>query len=127
MYKQIMKIKGALRTPVIKEVPSEKEIPLKKGKDRQRIEEAVFDIPDSVADNAKMISLLLSILSRVYGVLDDTQKDQLTTEDRELIENTFDLFQTIDTRADKQFQAEGFGLVEKLMRRQQSIADIIEG
>ena len=98
----------------------------KKAKYRVIIEKEVFDIYDSVADNAKMISLIFSLLYRIYDALPNDIKNSINEKDRQIIEYAFEKFKSIKTRADVQFQTEGLKLIDKLMDRQYRIAKIIE-
>lgn len=98
----------------------------KKAHVRKQINEEVFDLEDSVADNAKMISLLISVLSRIYNSLDETIKDNMSAEDRALVDMTFNKFSTIHTRADVQFAQEGPDMIDKLLNRQGAIGDILK-
>jgi len=98
----------------------------KKMKTRKEINENVFDLDDSVADNSKMISLLTTIISRMYDTFSDEQKDLMDSADREMIEYTFAKFKDTNTRADVQFATEGIGLVDKLLDRQGQIGTIVK-
>ena len=91
---------------------------------RSRINNEVFDLHDSVADNAKMISLLFSLIMRMYGTYTDTQKGRLDTEDRALIEDLFNSFASSTTLADLQVQESGAAAISKLLERQARIAEI---
>ncbi len=97
-----------------------------KTKARYQIQENVFDIKDSIADNAKMISLVLSVMKRMWETTPQAQKDLMSTEDLALINSTFDLFASTTTHADNLFAGEGFALVERLMQRQQQVGDILK-
>ena len=96
-----------------------------KAKQRLEIEKQVFDIPDSVADNAKMILLMLSMNMRLYEAMTDEIKDNLSDEDRVMIEYTFEKYKSIKTRMDIQFATEGIGLIDKLMDRQEKIGKVL--
>lgn len=126
MYKQTTKINGALRSNAVTEVLDQEPKADKKSLSRLQIQEEVFDNSDSIADNAKMISLMMTLVSRIYDVLDDTQKDNLSTDDRNLIEYTFNKFSNTNTRADVQFASEGITLIDKLLDRQASIGNIVK-
>ena len=98
----------------------------KKARVRYEIETEVFDLHDSVADNAKWLSLLTTLLSRMYGTFTDTQKNKLSTEDRALIEGVFTMFATTNTRGDVQFTQEGPAMIQKIMQRQAQIGEIVK-
>lgn len=97
----------------------------RKALQRLEIQEQVFDNSDSIADNAKMISLLISVIRRMYEVMPEEQKALLVTEDRTMIEYTFEQFALIQTRADVQFATEGLALIDKLLGRQGQIGTIV--
>ena len=103
-----------------------KEIEAKKGKIRKEINEQVFDIEDSLADNAKMIFLLTSLLMRIYNALPDDIKGNLSDEDRQIVEYAFNKYTETTTRLDLQFQEEGIGIIDKLLNRQKEVANVIE-
>jgi len=92
---------------------------------RFRIHHQVFDLYDSVADNAKMISLIFSILMRIWEALPDDIKSNIDEADVQLIDYAFTKFKNIRTRADVQFEKEGVGLIDKLMTRQDKIGKIV--
>ena len=98
----------------------------KKIKIRHQIESEVFDIHDSVADNAKWLSLLTTLMSRMFDTFTDTQKGRLSIEDRALIEGVFGMFKNTNTRGDVQFAQEGPAMIEKIMSRQAQIGDIVK-
>ncbi len=125
-YEKAMKVKGALRTPIIKQIPIETELDKNKGKNREAVETHVFDLADSVADNAKMISMLMSIVMRMWDVMPQDERDDMDPADVTMINDTFALFRVTNTRADEQFAEEGFALIEKLLGRQAKIAEVVE-
>lgn len=99
-----------------------------KTKAREAIEREVFDDKDAIADNGKMISLMMTMMSRLYDVMDETNKSALDPADRALIEYTFEKFKLTDTRADVQFAEEGgIETVDKLLERQGRIGEIVKG
>ena len=126
MFEEKVKISGALRSKVVVEVNDNKPKRDKKTLARYDIEQNVFDKHDAIADNAKMISLILTVVSRIYDVLPDSEKDNIDSNERALIEYALDKFKITDTRADKLFATEGTALVDKLMDRQADIANILE-
>jgi len=124
-YKESLIKDGVKVTKVAKPVVSEKPINFKKGIIRNKIEQEVFDANDSIADNAKMIMLLLSMIKRLYNA--QFNIDNLSSDDRALIEFALNKYEETTTRMDIQFQEEGgTNLIEKLLTRQQKIADIIQ-
>ena len=98
----------------------------RKGEVRYKVYKQVFDIYDSVADNAKMISLLFSIIMRIWDVLPDDIKSNISDGDRQIIEYAIENFRNIKTRADVQFEKEGVALIDKLMSRQKKIGELVD-
>lgn len=125
MLQKTTKVKGSIRKPAVEEVPEQIKTDTKSLK-RLQIQDEVFDNSDAIADNAKMISLLLSTISKMYNTFTDTQKNKLSIEDKTLIEYTFDKFGNANTRADNQLQEEGTELVDKLIQRQETIGNILK-
>jgi len=116
---------GILFSKAIEEVPAKtvyKDV--KKGKARAEIQEQVFDLADSVADNAKMISLMMSVIKRIYNALPSTTKSKI--EDKEMIESMITLFDNIQTAADVKFQAEGDKMIKRLFERQNKVGEVIK-
>ena len=97
----------------------------KKAKARHRIENEVFDLRDSVADNSKMISLLISLVSRIYSTLTATAKGKLSSADKALIETVITEFKNVNTRADVQLAKEGPSMITKILSRQAQIGTIV--
>ena len=97
-----------------------------KGKWRYRIHQEVFDLYDSVADNAKMISLLFSVLTRIWQALPDDIKSNISEEDKTVIDYAINKFKNTTTRADQEFSIQGEEFINKLMERQAKIAEIIQ-
>ena len=98
----------------------------KKARARKAINEQVFDNEDSIADNAKMISLMLTMMSRLYGAMSDETKAKLDSDDRALIEYTMSKFASTNTRADMQFASDGaVPTIDKLLDRQAKIGEIV--
>jgi len=99
----------------------------KKGKMRYRVNNEVFDIHDSVADNAKMISLIFALLSRIWEeAIPNEIKDKMDKETREMIEYAFNKYHSIQTRADVEFLINGKELIDKLMDRQDKIGKLFK-
>ena len=95
---------------------------------RLAIESNVFDIHDAVADNAKWLSIITTLITLLYETMPEEQKANLEPEDRELIESTFVAFAASRTRADVQIETEGAGVViQKLIERQRKVGEILEG
>ncbi len=126
MLKKIIKKVGMLHSVIYKNTIDDTDKKDTKTKIRYEIENEVFDELDSIADNAKMISLLMSTISRMYEIMDDVNKDKLTPESRYVIEHTFAKFKTTDTRADVMVEKEGVTSIDKLLDRQGNIGTIIK-
>lgn len=93
---------------------------------RARINEEVFSIEDSVADNAKMISLLITLCDRLYNTFDDDQKNKLSDDDRDLIEYVFSSFKECDTRADIQLAKDGTDMIDNIFNSQSKVGEILK-
>jgi len=116
---------GLYYKKVIQETPVTSEYEnVKKGLARKQIQEDVFDLPDSVADNAKMISLLISVVKRIYEALPDDIKDNVA--DKDMIEGMIAVFDSIQTLADVQFAEEGDEMIQKIFTRQAKIGQIVK-
>lgn len=99
----------------------------KKAFQRKQIQDDVFDYHDSIADNAKWLSILTTLMSRIYDIIPEEQKSNLSNSDRELIETLFELFSQTYTRADKQFLEEGTETVlRRILTRQEKIGNIVK-
>ena len=90
------------------------------------INNEVRSIEDSVADLAKMNSLLFSCISAMYGTMSDSAKGKMDVETKTIIDYSVDKFNTTKTRGNQQLMEEGTDLVDKLFEREEKIADIIE-
>ena len=121
-YKEITTHTGMLFKKKYKQV-LEYITDIKKAKVRQKISQQVFDSEDSISDNAKLISLLLTIFSKLYAA--DFDKSKLDKVDKIIIDSLIDIVQTTKTRFSTQFEKEGYSLLSKLLQRQQQIDNII--
>ena len=124
-YKEFYQRKGNLFTKKVLEIPEERVISKNKGIGRKRIENEVFDEKDAIADNAKMISLLFSTISRMWMAMPDDQKDNVDPQARQLIDFAINEFMSSDTWADKLMGVKGLGLIEELIKRQEKIGKIL--
>lgn len=99
----------------------------KKAFQRKQIQDEVFDYHDSIADNAKWLSILTTFMSRIYDILPEEQKINLDPDEREMIETLFEVFGNTYTRADRQFSEEGTETVlRRILNRQGQIGNIIK-
>jgi len=124
-YKETLRQKGMLFTKEVKEVPAEKTLSVKKGLARKAVTEQVFDYGDAIADNAKMISLLMSTVKRIYEALPDDTKDNIA--DKEMIESMINIFDNTQTLADVQYAKEGDEMVKRIFNRQAQVGNIVKG
>ena len=81
---------------------------------------------DTLADLAKMNSLLFSTVGAIYSTLSNSAKDKIPEATRGVIEYSIQEFDKVQTRADRQLKDEGNDLVDKLFSREVQIADIID-
>ncbi len=107
----------------IVEKPAEQRLDVSKGTIRKKINEEVFDLADSVADNSKMIILLSYILKELYETLDEEQKEKLNN--RFFIEKVLKIFDP-ENIIDIKLTIEGDAFMERLAERQSKIAEIIK-
>ncbi len=98
----------------------------KKSLARVKINEQVFDIHDSIADTTKWLSLLSSMVARIYLAMPEEQKATMPVPERQMIEYAFSKFMGATTRADVQFEQEGIAMIDKLFERQTKIAEIVK-
>jgi len=113
---------GMLVTPAVKKELDTTPKTDVKSFQRERITNEVFDLEDSVADNAKMISLLMSMISRLYPLINTTT---LAASDKALIDGVLAEFAVTNTRADVQMAKEGPSMVSKILARQAAIGAIV--
>ena len=127
MYKEVgirkggLFSKGLLKVPDIEEPSRDNKLRI-----RKNIEEEVFDIEDSVADNAKMISLLLSMVMRIYEVLPEDSLNSLSPQDKAIIEGTLGKFKVTETSADLKVKSEGMPFIYNILDRQAAVSKIIK-
>ena len=119
-------VKPGLFKKLVVEEPDQ--LPLtKKGKMRYRVNNEVFDIHDSVADNAKAISLIFALLSRIYEALPASTKNRIPAEDRAMVEYAFQKYHSIQTRADVEFAVSGGKeLIDRIMERQNKVGQLFK-
>jgi len=125
-YKIVNKQEGMLAKKAVRKTYDSEESTDKKAFIREAVQKDVFDEQDSIADNAKMISLLTTVISRMYDIMPDADKDLLDPNDKAMIEYTFSKFKSVNTRADVQFATEGVTLIDKLLNRQGAIGTIVQ-
>ncbi len=97
----------------------------KKAFQRLAIENEVFDIHDSLADTTKWLSLLSSVVARIYAILPESQKSQIPAQERAVIEYAIQKFNNSTTRADTQFAQEGNQMIDKIFDRQTQLSQVI--
>lgn len=99
---------------------------LQKQKARELIAQNVQDLPDQIADNAKMISLLISVVSRIWQNLPATQRNKVPEDEAAFIDAALGIFKDVETRADKQFKKEGIAVAQRIFTREAAIANIVD-
>ena len=125
-FKETTKINGIRVQKAVQELPDTEPKVGKKYQARKEIEEQVFDIRDSVADNSKMISLLFTMVYKMYESLPDSTMNKMPKEDKTIIDNTIEIFKSVHTWADIKFQEEGFKSIERLIKRQGELGKVIK-
>ena len=98
----------------------------KKHLSRKRVDQEVFDIYDSVADNAKWASLLTGFVIRIYNALPEEIKANLDPADKQMIEALSAEFLSTPTRLDVQLQEEGYAIIDRMLERQRQVAEIVK-
>jgi len=126
-YVDTMKKDNMLYTKAVKKVYEDVVSTNKKDFIRKDIQDQVFDTEDAIADNAKMISLLLTVVSRMYDAMNATDKANIPATDKTTIDYVVAQFKLTQTRADVQFALEGPALIDKLLSRQGTIGTIVAG
>jgi len=115
---------GVLRTPAIREINT----PIKtdvKSKIRYRIQTEVGDREDIIADNAKMISLLFSVISDLWEITPQEQKDLLSSDKKNLIDYGIAKFKDTTTLGDLKISKNGTSEIDTLLGRQATITTIV--
>ena len=87
---------------------------------------SVRNVEDTLADLAKMNSLLFSVVAALYKAMPATTLNKIPAAEKGLIDYAMAGFGNITTRADKQLATEGTALVDKLFDREVAIADIVD-
>ena len=125
-YVETVKSDGLRVQKAYKEVVLDEPLTSKKAKARYEIENNIFDIRDSVADNAKMISLLFSMVYRMYEAMPEEYKQNLSEQDRQMIEFAINEFKNVQTWGDIKIQKEGTNAISSLMQRQDKVGQVIK-
>jgi len=121
-----IKTRGMIQEPAYIEVLDSEPKVGKKQEARYKIHNEVFDLEDSVADNAKMISLLTTMISRLWEIQTDSQKNNLSDADKTAIDYVVSEFEATTTWADIQWTKKGIGFADTLIKRQARIGSIIK-
>jgi len=87
---------------------------------------SVRNAETTIADLAKMNSLLFSMVGMMYKTFTTTDKNKIPPQDRGIIEYALASFKNKETRADRQLLVEGTKLIDRLFKREVEIADIID-
>ena len=126
-YIKTTKQNGMVIDPAIKNIVDSEPKTDKKSKLRYEIQEEVFDLSDSVADNAKLISLMFAMSVAMYNALSDDTKNNIPDDVKAKIEYAITKFGSIETWGQIQLNTEGNEAIDKLLDRQAKIGDIIKG
>lgn len=125
MFKEKTINKNGVYKKVLAEIPSE--MPMsKKMEMRKRINEEVFDLHDSVADLSKWLSYVTSMLRRIWEIVPEEQKQNLSEIDRQFIEGSMLKFQHTITIGDVKMMEEGFAVVDRVLTRQNEVGAIVK-
>lgn len=81
---------------------------------------------DTLADLAKMNSLLFSMIGSIYGTLTPTALGKIPAPEKAIIDYALKRFATVQTRGDRQLATEGTALIDKLFDREVAIADMVD-
>jgi len=90
------------------------------------IDSDVRNPSDTLADLAKMNSLLFSMVGAIYSTLTPTAVGKIPAADKAVIDYAMARFQAVQTRGDRQLATEGTKLIDKLFDREVAIADIVD-
>lgn len=125
--KEIFETNGLrVRRAYIEEIDKKPKIG-NKYKAKYNIENKVYeDLADSVADNAKLISLVFAMGAVMYKALPDDLKNNIPQDAREKIEYAIEKYHSIETWGDIQLATEGNEAIDKLLDRQGKIGEIIK-
>lgn len=97
----------------------------KKGKIRREICDKVGDRDSLIADNAKMLSLLICAVGRLYDVIPENITSNLSSQDKMLLEYVFSKKSQTPSSVDISFSKDPTGTIDKLFGRQADIYKII--
>lgn len=85
----------------------------------------VRNAEDSIADAFKLCSFLAGAMRRMYSVIPEEQKDNLSKADRSMLETGLDYQSAYNTRGDAQFHQDGSKFLKRLVARESEINAII--
>ena len=97
----------------------------KKAAMREKIDHNVFDVYDSVADNAKWAAILTTAISIMYTALDADTKARMDPRQKALMDMLVSTYAATKTRFEIQYEEEGIGLILKMLERQKAVGDIV--
>jgi len=86
----------------------------------------IRNVDDTLADLAKMNSLLFSVVATIYSTLTPTAINKIPAAEKAVIDYAIKRFTAIQTRGDRQLATEGTKLIDKLFDREVSIADMVD-
>ena len=95
-------------------------------KKRYRIQAIKGDMYALISQSIQWNSLLTSLMKDVYEALDDTTKEKIPVDKRQLIEMTFDYFDSIETVADIKIKKEGFNFIKNVFDKEAETAKLFK-
>jgi len=127
MLQEIRVKKGPLVSTKYVETIDETPKSDKKIKAQYAIEKEVYSaLADSVADNAKLVSLVFAMGSAMYNALPDSTKNNIDASTKDKIEYAIKKYESIETWGDLQLKAEGTEAIDRLIDRQAKIGEIVK-
>ena len=98
-----------------------------KAKAKYEIQAQVYDaLADSVADNAKMISLVFAMGGAIYDILPEDMKKNMSPATRAKIEYALKKYNSVETWGTIQLATQGTEAIDRLLDRQAKIGSIIK-
>jgi len=123
-YEKKIEQNGALAT-VVYENSNGVRVSKSKGEIRNALVAAGIDPEDVLADISNSLSLMISLTSRMYGVMPEEQKANLLPADRTLIEYVFKKHLETNTTADLKLSSEGTTMIDNIFTRWSTITNIV--
>jgi len=124
LKERVKQRQNGLTKKVIVEEPSQ--FTGRKAQIRFNIHHQIFDLYDSVADNAKLAILALILISKLWKILPNDIQDLLSDEDREVIEYLVTRLESVTTRTTQELSKDAKAFIDKLLTRQTNIAQLVK-